>query len=225
MTICPKHQTEKTKTEINCIGTVMVLEHCDLCSEELEQEEKSKIKAEQDRRFFEMLQRDIPKRFYNSKLEDFENIDKIVEWVKNPSGNLFITGQCGTGKTHLAVAIAHHLREKTNKRCTFVNTSSLFLSLRNSFNCSENTEYDIIKKYSTADIAIFDDIGSQKISEYVIESWYNIINNRYGEELPSLFTSNMTLSEISSQISDRIASRIASGIIFELSGADRRILK
>ena len=43
------------------------------------------------------------------------------------------------------------------------------------------------------------------------------------EGLPTIFTSNITLKEISVLMSDRIASRIASGDVFELKGSDRRL--
>jgi len=228
MAICQKHQIEMREEGFNLPGgTKHVFHFCNECEKEHErkleleriQREKRMIEIQKEKR-----NDGIPPRFWDSKISDFTNIEAITNWLNNPKESLYITGPCGTGKTHLAAAIAYHLRDN-KKQCSFVIASTLFLQLRNSFNSEEKNEMDIINKYSSPDFAIFDDIGAQKISEYVIEAWYNIIDSRYGKMIPTVFTSNMTLSEISAFMSDRIASRIASGLIFELKGDDRRLTK
>jgi DNA replication protein DnaC len=228
MPICQKHQNEMRGESFNLPGgTKHTFHFCDICSEEQEAEKELERKQREKRIIeFKREKRNdgIPMRFWDSKIEQFTNIKPIIDWLNNPKESLYITGPCGTGKTHLATAIAYYLRD-LEKECAFVIASNLFLQLRNSFNSDDKNEMDIINKYSSPSFAIFDDIGAQKISDYVIEAWYNIIDTRYGKVLPTVFTSNMTLSEISTFMSDRIASRIASGLIFELHGNDRRLIR
>lgn len=142
---------------------------------------------------------------------------------------LFVHGKAGTGKTHLACSVAKHIRLNGNtghKRCGYVNASDMFFKLRNTYNeSSKRTESDLIEKYRQNIPAVFDDIGIQGKKEYVLEAWYNIIDYRYSQCIPTLFTSNLSLDEISGQMSDRIASRLASGKVIELAGEDRRIVK
>jgi DNA replication protein DnaC len=72
-------------------------------------------------------------------------------------------------------------------------------------------------------LCIFDDIGAQKLSDYVLERWYNIIDRRSSMKKPTLFTTNFSPKEIFATMGDRIASRICSGIVYELKGSDRRL--
>lgn len=224
MTICQKHLIEKDQCPVSVGGKTFNFESCQKCSEEYEAEKKAEsVQIEKDY-YNRIYNEDIPQRFQAAKISDFLNIQPILNWIEKPADFLFITGPCGTGKTHLAAAIVYALRDK-KIRCLFSIASNLFLQLRESFNSNDTTEKNIIDKYSSSTIAVFDDIGAQKISDYVIESWYNIIDKRYGEKYPAVFTSNMNLSEISKYMSDRIASRLASGIVFELKGSDKRLSK
>ena len=61
---------------------------------------------------------------------------------------------------------------------------------------------------------ILDDLGAEKVTEYVRQSLYTLINKRYLDNLPTFFTSNLSLDEIAARLDDRISSRI-----FEMCGA------
>jgi len=225
--ICPKHQINK-KTIGNAPYCIWICEICDKEAEdhEIKEQERRQIEAAEKEKLKLAEKRNdgIPFRFHDSAITDFQNIETIKYWLNKPSDFLYIMGQCGTGKTHLAAACAYYLRDR-KEECLFTVSSIMFMILRSAITDKSHFEHEIIRRYATAPIAIFDDIGAQKISEYVIESWYNIIDQRYGAKLPTIFTSNMTLEELSVSMTDRIASRIASGIIFELIGNDRRINK
>jgi DNA replication protein DnaC len=164
-----------------------------------------------------------------------DGIDTICNWLKAGSGFLFIHGGCGCGKTYLSCAIKHKFNIE-NIKCDLFFSSDIVLKLKESFqnknDDEKETEFDIIKKCSPSPreekydfFAIFDDFGAQKLSEYAIESWYHIVDRRYRNNNKTIFTSNLTLKDISLFMSDRIASRIASGIIFEMSGTDKRLIK
>lgn len=184
----------------------------------------------------------IPERYMTASFLDFgPEIDKIRKWCDDPTQFLFIYSPCGVGKTHLACAMAYEMR-KADKPTRIFSASTMFLRLRNTFNSDDETENEVIENYSgrlhvTKDrifneieikkpsVHIFDDIGVQKATEYAISAWYDIINYRYSELLPTVFTSNLSLKEISAYMTDRIASRLASGVVFELKGTDRRLQK
>lgn len=195
---------------------------CQNCIDIRDKEIERREKEQRGKENYEKAHSGIPPIYRNCKMSDFTNIDRVLEWAKKPSGFLYIHGTTGTGKTHLLCAIKKRYNEIGVKSHLFF-SSDIFLEIRNSFNSKDGiTEDDIIKK-CTSGIAFFDDFGAQKNSEFSIETWYNIINTRYMEGLPTIFTSNNTLKEISVLMSDRIASRIASGEVFELKGADRRL--
>jgi DNA replication protein DnaC len=179
-------------------------------------------KEEEDKKKFQKIHSEIPKIYHNCKISDFQNIDRVLEWAKKPSGFLFIHGKTGTGKTHLVCSIKKRYNEIGINSSLFF-SSEIFLEIRNSFNPKNNTSEEEIIDKCTEGIAFFDDFGTQKNTEFSIETWYNIINKRYMEDIPTIITSNITLKEISILMSDRIASRIASGEVFELNGIDRRL--
>lgn len=226
MTVCKKHNIPmaliKPSDKIN-----FSYYECPSCLEE-DNKKNEEMNAEKEAK---RLLNGIPERFFGARIEKIEGIDTVIEWLKKKIGFLFIHGTCGCGKTHLACAIKHNANAMKYP-CDLVFSSELFLKLRSSFNKRDIYEDEIIDEYSSCRdddvkkrLVIFDDIGVQKISDYVIESWYNIINRRYMNNLPTIFTSNLSLKEISLTMTDRIASRLASGIVYEMQGIDRRLVK
>ena len=228
--ICDKHKIEKKEVSIK--NTSIKFFVCDKCNEEYEQ--LKKVGEEKEKRDRETAQKldGIPVRFINSDLNQFTNIEPILNWIEKPEGFVFVHGKCGCGKTHLAAAIKKHFNFK-RRACFLEFSSNLFVTLRNTFkNDTYDTEKSIIDRYAPEPkniyakeqhLGIFDDIGAQKISDFVVEAWYNIIDKRYLYDYATIFTSNLSIKEISALMSDRIASRLASGIVFEMTGNDRRI--
>ena len=150
---------------------------------------------------------------------------QVFDWANDPKDFLFVYSTSGTGKTHLGCAVAKDLCSR-GINCGFVIGPEIFLRLRKSFDRNAiESEWDIIKKYRKPIVGVFDDICANGCKDYVVEAWYGIINHRYNECIPTMFTSNNSLSEISEIMGDRIASRLASGIVFELKGEDRRLKK
>lgn len=200
--------------------------YCDECQAVVEAEEKQR--KDQTRRNKTAIRAanmenllawvGVPKRFWHCSLENFEG--KLPR--RRP---MFITGPAGTGKTHLAVA---YLREEIiaqgAEQCKFLEAVELFLELRDSFRRdSPEDEERIIKTYTSKPFLVIDDLGAEKVSDYVRQSLYFVINRRYGEELPTVVTSNLTLDQIAEVYGERLSSRIAGmGPELVLKGRDRR---
>lgn len=227
--ICDKHYINfvKETTVYYKGGNPHTSEYCPLCYEERNDEIVEAQKKAEEEALKNKILKGVPKIYQNSKIIDFNNIQSIIPWIEKPSGFLYVHGECGTGKTHLACAIKKDWNIK-NKESFISFSSDLFIRIRSSFNDSGESEADIIYEF-TGDrykrFGIFDDIGAQKISEFVLETWYNIIDKRYRDDIPTMFTSNLSLKELSILMGDRITSRIASGAVFELKGNDKRLQK
>ena len=68
--------------------------------------------------------------------------------------------------------------------------------------------------------------GSEKITEWVLETFYLLINKKYNERIPLVITSNFKLMNLATQLNDRIVSRIVEMCdVVELTGEDRRLIK
>jgi len=167
----------------------------------------------------------IPKRFANKTLESFNvkgiggiqrkmlvntakaYISKFTFKAEYPQG-LLMRGQVGCGKSHLAVAI---LREVILKGHTglYYNSPDLLRDIRATFDeRSEVTEDDLIEEVTTTDLLVFDDVGAEKLSDFVLDRFYLIINERYEGCKPVIITTNLELDPLENRLGKRIVSRI-----------------
>jgi len=168
----------------------------------------------------------VPKRFLKPKsLSDNFNLQ---------SGYYFY-GKVGTGKTDFSVSIIKNIILNTEpvyeygnfrlpeNLCLFVSVPSMILDIRSAFKSATADESELLRKYIKPDVLVLDDLGTEKVSEWVIQTLYLLINSRYEEEKQTIITSNFSLVEIANGLGAKIASRI-SGMtkVIEVSGIDRR---
>lgn len=115
--------------------------------------------------------------------------NKITEPMNEQNG-LFITGGYGTGKTHLATAIANELLSKgTAVIC--MTMIELLGRIKQTFDNSEaGSEAEIMRIYEDVPLLIIDDIGSEQPTEWGISKIYEIINARYEGYMPTIITTN-----------------------------------
>lgn len=136
---------------------------------------------------------------------------------------LLLVGNTGSGKTHLAVAVAHYLLEKGH-RVVFANVSHLLASFRWSYRRDDDgTEEEMIRRMIDADLLVLDDLGVDKPSEWVDQVLYTIVDARYQDYRPLIVTTNCSLipgtapdeaaagegvSEFGYQVGQRVESRV-----------------
>ena len=104
-----------------------------------------------------------------------------------------------------------------------INTTDMLYEARKDYEAGAEYRESII---NSSKLLMFDDIGSEKVTEWVEEFLYLAVNKRYEKNHPMLFTSNLPLSKLAEKIGDRTVSRIKEMChIVELKGEDRRIKK
>lgn len=104
--------------------------------------------------------------------------------------SLYIEGTYGTGKTHLACAIAKALIKK-GKTVICKTPTELLQSIRNAYDDNPYlSEQQIVDRFKKIDLLIVDDFGKQKPTEWGMATMYDILNYRYGEMLPTIITTN-----------------------------------
>lgn len=109
---------------------------------------------------------------------------------KEPGRNgLFIAGPPGTGKTHLAAAIANDLIAK-GRPVICMTMIDLLERIKRTYNEPGADEGSVLRIYKTVPLLIIDDIGKEPPTEWAISTIYNIINGRYEAYLPIIVTTN-----------------------------------
>ncbi len=130
--------------------------------------------------------------------------DRALSYAENPSGWLVLKGGYGSGKTHLAAAIANHCIGEGDA-VVFVNAPDLLDHLRATFSPTSSTGYDErFQQVRNAPILILDDLGSQANTEWSQEKLYQIFNHRYNSKLPTVITTNEELEAIEIRIQSRM---------------------
>jgi DNA replication protein DnaC len=103
---------------------------------------------------------------------------------------LMLIGPVGTGKTHLAAAIANELLNK-GRAVICMTMMDLLERIRKTFAGRDMAdESEILRTYKTVPLLVIDDLGKEKPTEWAIATVYNIINGRYEACMPTIVTSN-----------------------------------
>lgn len=109
------------------------------------------------------------------------------------TGLLFI-GPPGGGKTHLAVAVLIELIERLGVRGRFVELTALVKHIQSTFEPgTAATRTEILDPLLDAQVLVLDELGAQKLTPFVQDLLYLLINHRYTRRLPTLFTTNFRL--------------------------------
>jgi len=139
--------------------------------------------------------------------------------IKDICESLYLVGEAGGGKTFLASMILKELWKK--------NLDGMFLSYPE-FIFSIQTDYEnksnLVDEYKTfSGCLVIDDFGAEKMTDFVRQVSYLLINYREQNRLQTIITSNFTLDEIDQYIDRRISSRIAGMCrVINMSG-DKRL--
>lgn len=125
----------------------------------------------------------------NEYVKDFDIIQR-----SNRNG-LFIVGNCGVGKSHLAYAVANALIER-NTSVICMTMIDLLLKIKSGFQSKEQTEEQILKIYEDCSLLVIDDLGKEKPTEWALQMIYTIIDRRYNALKPIIVTTNYGASEL-----------------------------
>mgnify|MGYP001603702303 FL=1 len=159
----------------------------------------------------------VPPRFRDARfdgshpLEVMAWADRLVtEMRKNGylSESLYLYGETGSGKTHLAWAV---LRRCWEEQLQFAHVNLFRLAELLRHDCPENLLGEADRLYG-CDVLLIDDLGSTQVSDWALGALYELVNDRHSSVVPIITTSNLTPEELAQSFDDRIARRLLDGV-------------
>lgn len=131
--------------------------------------------------------------FQNSKVENKQCVfcqEYVKDWEKMKEKNIgmLFWGDVGTGKTYLAACVANALIEKE--------VSVRMLKFSYILNAGFETRNELLEDICRCSLLIIDDFGSERETEYGLETIHSVIDARYNCGKPMIVTTNLPLQTI-----------------------------
>ncbi|MDM3077800.1 ATP-binding protein [Citrobacter sp. Cf138] len=168
----------------------------------------------------------IPARFENCTLQNYEPVNddakralKVCQayasrWPERlqKGGGLVMCGKPGTGKNHLALAIARHAITEHQSSAVFTTALKIAREYKSTWSKgSSRAEDDVIRYFTKPDLLIIDEVGVQFGSDAEKLIMFEIINTRYERMKPTILISNQTREELAAFIGERVLDRMSDG--------------
>lgn len=169
----------------------------------------------------EAWRRAIPSRLSWARLDDITDAAVAADlgrWATaDTSANLVLTGEVGTGKSHAAVAAVRPAFDE-GMSVAFWPMVELLDALR------PGGPQDMLGQLIDVDRLVLDDVGAERPTDWTGERLYAVVNRRWLEERPTVFTTNLDVGELREAVGMRTYSRIvgSDAVVLGLTGCDRR---
>jgi DNA replication protein DnaC len=148
----------------------------------------------------------IPRRYEHCNLGTFEPgnpslrqaLEKAMKYCAGYpfSGDdeglgLLFSGGNGVGKTHLAVAVLRELVTSRGVRGRFWDFHGLIREIKSSYNTvTRTTEEQVLEPVITTEVLLLDDLGAERITDWMVDTLFYIINERYLSKRVTIITTN-----------------------------------
>lgn len=138
----------------------------------------------------------------------FNKYIDFLQDFKTTCKGMLVYGDAGCGKSHLSVALATELAQK-GIEVVFKNVPKLFEDIYSSFQNEDINTYTILEPILNAQVVILDDLGAEKITDFVKTKLYYIINSLYNSGATIIVTTNVKkVSDLSDIIGFRAYDRL-----------------
>lgn len=191
------------------------------------------LETERERRHVESLHRLSALDAFRDRT--FENFDPKVQgageayalaraFALDPYHWLVFRGGVGSGKTHLAAAIAN---EAIRRRIPvlFAVVPDLLDHLRATFAPTSSVQYDeMFEGVRSTPLLVLDDLGTESSTPWAQEKLYQLVNYRYNYQMPTVYTTNRRMDSLDERVQSRLGDQALCKIA-EITANDFRALK
>lgn len=143
-------------------------------------------------------------------------------YADNPSGWLYLHGPVGSGKSHLAAAIAHRL-VRQGRAVAYATAGGVMAWLRSGF--ADHSSDSRLLALQEADLLVLDDLGTEQkaaAGSWAYQALFEILNTRYLHTRATVITANnLPEDEFDARLADRVR---GSGPVLEVIASSHRRL-
>lgn len=207
-----------------------ITRRCPDCDKEYETRmEQSKAKAEAARKI-DLAKRLhesslIPKRFKQCSFDNFivtnEGQSKALATAKAYSeswtemyergAGLIFSGKAGTGKTHLACAIANAVID-TATPAKFTTVTHMMRGIKETYSKdSTDTESDVLQRLSNVPLLVLDEAGMDYGTDFNKTLLFEVLNSRYENVNPTIILTNLDAAALKEYLGERVIDRMRDG--------------
>ncbi|TVT77644.1 ATP-binding protein [Acinetobacter colistiniresistens] len=144
--------------------------------------------------------------------------------------NLIMYGRTGTGKTHLACAIARNVLDKRSY-ARYVTSEDMANEIASAWKKTDDSEASAVFRFTDYDLLIIDEYGLHDQHESRLQLVHKVLYSRYDAKKPTVLISNMSLEStdkaqgLKENLGDRLWSRFQhDGLtVVECNWADNRV--
>lgn len=180
---------------------------------------------------------DFDLKYYSMDIDDryprspYDQMSKILKFCKKyaddfslESGNIFMCGKTGLGKTHLSLAIANEVIKK-GYGVIYAPAPKIVSTLEKEQFAYDKSGTDD-SMFIDCDLLIVDDLGTEFSTQFSKSAIYNLFNERLLSGKPIIINTNCELTELEELYSERFVSRIiGEAAKLDFYGTDVRVLK
>lgn len=157
--------------------------------------------------------------FQNIRLSDIKSESALMksctkyvenwEKIRPTGGGYYFWGNVGAGKTFIASALANELMKTKLVEVLFIRMPEAAKRVKKSFDAVvKNEDKKLFDRMKDAELLVIDDLGVEKVSEWLIDEMYQIIDFRWRNKKPMIITSNRSLDDLTKVYPEQIPSRI-----------------
>lgn len=206
-------------------GSRWIESMCPECRKEADakQAQEERERSEANYRAHLVKRIGIPPRFADATLASYqpstERAEKVLAacrryvetWVerREKGSSLILSGDVGTGKTHLACAIAKAIALKYDAHAKYTTVAQVVRRVRATYGPdARESEQAVFDRLSKLDLLVLDEVGVQSGSNHEHMTLFEIVNRRYENVLPTIVISNLGVKELSEAIGERLVDRL-----------------
>jgi DNA replication protein DnaC len=122
---------------------------------------------------------------------------------------IILCGHAGTGKTHLACAIANHVMAVHDRSAVYVQAAQAIRTVKETYaKGSGRSEQEALRWFTIPDLLILDEIGVQFGTDFERNILFEMVNARYEELKPTILISNLAMDGLMAYAGERVVDRM-----------------